>query len=102
MDELTFRPEFSVRQCNFLFVRAVENKFDEELKPDYVKEMDKLLSDLGKEEVASLKGFKKSEFQLREIKRQYKQREIEKRQGMKLEEHSKRLASFANEIDQKF
>jgi len=33
------------------------------------------------------------------MKQEYKQREIEKRQGMKVDEHSKRLANFANEVD---
>ena len=35
-----FKPEFNLRQCNFLFVKAVESKFNEEMKPDYVKELE--------------------------------------------------------------
>jgi hypothetical protein len=33
--------------------------------------------------------------------RKYKLREIEMRQGMKIEEHAKRLKEFAKEVDEK-
>lgn len=80
-------------------MRAVESKFNEELKPDYVKDIDNYLESTQTHTGDNLKGYKKSEFVLQEMRRQYKQREIEKRQGMKMEEHSKRLANFANEVD---
>jgi len=49
-----------------------------------------------------LKGYMKSERELRHLHQQVRQEEIERRQGMKLEEHSKRLEKFVSEIDQRF
>ena len=53
----------------------------------------------GLSDLHNLKGYRKSEIVLQELKKEYKQRDIEKRQGMKLDEHSKRLANFATELD---
>lgn len=101
------KSNFNYRQVNYLFVQAVESKFKDN-KPDYVKQLDIPNSQiqnqlsLGSVDEKPLKGFKKSEFVIENLKKWYKQSEIEKRQGMKLEEHTQKLASFTNEVDQKF
>eukprot|EP00347_Sterkiella_histriomuscorum_P022344 403330810 len=126
LDDMIFRPEFNIRQVNYLFVRAVESKFNDDLKPQYIKDMEAVQQSSIQQphshfesiqnikanaydfqqndptDVKNMKGFKKSEYILQELKKQLKQKEIEKRQGMKVDEHSQRLATFANEVDQKF
>ena len=42
--ELEFKPEFNLRQVKYLFVKAVESKFNEELKPQYIREIESMNS----------------------------------------------------------
>ncbi|CDW85816.1 UNKNOWN [Stylonychia lemnae] len=77
-NQFVFKPDFNIRQCNYLFVRAVESKFNDDLKPQYVKEMEvghsTILGGEKNDEVQALKGFKKSELVLKQIKQQLKSR----------------------------
>ena len=71
-ESTNYMPEFNIRQVNYLFVKAVESKFNEELKPQYVKEMEdynpaglanlvRIQENNGTTTLEGLKGFKKSE-----------------------------------------